>query len=420
MPRLNPVARLTRRHHERGAVATIVTFMLASGVILGFAALSVDIGSVMFERRQLQNAADASALALAKTCAEQPAECTRTAPVLDTFNAANNFKDNAGGFDPRFAGTGVCGENIPTLDSCASGLPNAATGTLTDCPALPSTLASDVPYVEVHTQTRESGGSTLLPTSFIQTLTGGSGGKTVGACARAAYGAPGATAASAPITFSMCEWRLNTASGASYYADGPAGNPGYGASPLPPWPSAATDPPTPGGEIIITLQGGPDSPDPCPNFNGHDVPGGFGYIESMGCDSTIQADGWIRVDTGNSTTCDLAPLLGTVIFLPVFDCTVDSHSHPGLTTLPADCDEGTGTNTWYHIAGWAKFYLSGYKTGGTTEHASLVSGTMPCTGGERCISGWFLEGVLRDAPVAGPPPGPGDPGFGTYAIQPVG
>ena len=229
---------------------------------------------------------------------------------------------------------------------------------------------------------------------------------------------------SAPITFSMCEWRLNTASGNSYYPFDPAGVPGYGAAPLPAWPSAATTPPTPGQEIIITLQGGPHSPLPCPNWNGHDVAGGFGYLEASGCNTTIGADSWIQIDTGNSTSCDLwRSTSGKVIYLPVFDCVMRSLSQPSgpPPNSPADvCNYGTGNNTYYHIAGWAKFYLSGYKTGGSQEMASLVSGNVPCTGGDRCISGWFLEGVLRDAPVAGPPPPPGSPGFGTYAIQPAG
>jgi hypothetical protein len=83
------------------------------------------------------------------------------------------------------------------------------------------------------------------------------------------------------------------------------------------------------------------------------------------------------------------------------------------------CASGAGSNTWYHISGWAKFYLSGYKTGGSTQAASLVSGSVPCTGGDRCISGWFLEGVLRDAPVAGPPTS-GQNQYGTFAVAAAG
>ena len=89
---------------------------------------------------------------------------------------------------------------------------------------------------------------------------------------------------------------------------------------------------------------------------------------------------------------------------------------------PADvCNYGTGSNTYYHIAGLGEVlpqWLQDRRIG--REMASPASGIVPCSGGDRCISGWFLEGVLRDAPVAGPPPPPGSPGFGTYAIQPAG
>ena len=420
MQRMNIMLRLSQRS-ERGAVATIVAMLLGFGVVLGFAAVSIDVGSLMWERRQVQNGADAAALAMAKTCAVDPAKCVAGGadqPQLDALNN-NNAMDLAGGFDSTSYPSGLCGR-ANSLPGCAG-----STGALTDCPQLPASVAANpnVPYVEAHTQTKAANGTSILPTWLIKTLAGGSTGETVRACARAAYGAPGPTALSAPITFSMCEWRLNTSSGNSYYPFDPAGVPGYGPSPLPAWPSAATTPPTPGQEIIITLQGGPHSPLPCPNWNGHDVAGGFGYLEASGCNATIGADSWIQIDTGNSTSCDLAQFVGKVIYLPVFDCVMRSLSQPSgpPPNSPADvCNYGTGNNTYYHIAGWAKFYLSGYKTGGSQEMASLVSGNVPCTGGDRCISGWFLEGVLRDAPVTGPPPPPGSPGFGTYAIQPAG
>ncbi len=404
------------RQAERGAAATIVAVLLGGGVVMGFAALSMDVGNLMWERRQLQNGADASALAMARNCAIDPTKCVASSALnganLATLNDAN-AKDTQNGFDPVYV-NGLCGR-ANLLPACSAG----NTADLKACPALPASMAANanIPYVEVHTQTRRAGAS-ILPTWLFKTLTGGSTGTTVKACARAAYGQPGTTVASAPITFSMCEWRQNTASGLSYVTNDPAGVPGYGAAPLPPWPAAATTPATPGREIIITLQGGPHSPSPCYNWQGHDVPGGFGYLTANGCNATVQQDNWIKVDTGNSSPCDLAPFVGRVIYLPVFDCTINSGSTPSGPP-PAVCNAGNGANTWYHISGWAKFYLSGYKTGGSQQAASLVSGNVPCNGGDRCISGWFLEGVLRDAPVAGPAT-PGSPNYGGYAVQPAG
>ena len=57
------------RAPERGAIAMMVTVLLASGVLLGCAALSVDVGNLSAERRQLQNGADAAALSAAQDCA---------------------------------------------------------------------------------------------------------------------------------------------------------------------------------------------------------------------------------------------------------------------------------------------------------------------------------------------------------------
>jgi len=53
--------RITR--NERGAVGTIIGVLLATGMVFGFLAISVDVGGLLWERRQLQNAADAAALA---------------------------------------------------------------------------------------------------------------------------------------------------------------------------------------------------------------------------------------------------------------------------------------------------------------------------------------------------------------------
>ncbi len=53
-----------RLEDESGAVA--VTVALLTVVLLGFAAISIDIGANYAEKRQLQNGADAAALALAQ------------------------------------------------------------------------------------------------------------------------------------------------------------------------------------------------------------------------------------------------------------------------------------------------------------------------------------------------------------------
>lgn len=52
---------------ERGATSVIVVLLLVP-VLFGAAALSVDVGALMWERRQLQNGADAAVTAAAQLC----------------------------------------------------------------------------------------------------------------------------------------------------------------------------------------------------------------------------------------------------------------------------------------------------------------------------------------------------------------
>ena len=135
MQRMNLMIRLSTlsRSSERGAVATIVAMLLGFGVVLGFAAISIDVGSLMWERRQVQNGADATALALAKTCAIDPANCVAGGadqPLLNQLNNTNNTMDNAGGFDNSAYALGLCGRantlpGVCRLDRCADRLPPA-------------------------------------------------------------------------------------------------------------------------------------------------------------------------------------------------------------------------------------------------------------------------------------------------------
>lgn len=59
--------RLTRRQ-EPGATAVVVALVMV--VLFGFAAIAVDVGALWWDRKQLQNGADAGALAIAQACAK--------------------------------------------------------------------------------------------------------------------------------------------------------------------------------------------------------------------------------------------------------------------------------------------------------------------------------------------------------------
>ena len=70
---------------ERGATAVMVALLMVP--MLGFAAIAVDIAAVYSERVQLQNGADAAALAIGHDCAE--GACGDTQSTADDFTTAN-------------------------------------------------------------------------------------------------------------------------------------------------------------------------------------------------------------------------------------------------------------------------------------------------------------------------------------------
>ncbi|MCG2621614.1 Tad domain-containing protein [Arthrobacter sp. I2-34] len=74
---------------ERGSSAILVALLMT--VLLGFAALAVDVGAMYWEKAQLQNGADAAALAIAEDCANGSCGDTfGTAQALSNGNARDN------------------------------------------------------------------------------------------------------------------------------------------------------------------------------------------------------------------------------------------------------------------------------------------------------------------------------------------
>ncbi|WP_240615225.1 pilus assembly protein TadG-related protein [Arthrobacter ruber] len=74
---------------EHGAVSVLVALLMV--ILLGFAALAVDIGMVVSEKAQLQNGADAGALAIAQECARDldDIDCLPTAPIARSLANSN-------------------------------------------------------------------------------------------------------------------------------------------------------------------------------------------------------------------------------------------------------------------------------------------------------------------------------------------
>lgn len=79
--RLGEILKRNRRR-ERGATVVIVTISMIS--LLGMAAVSVDYAIASEYKSQVQNGADAAALAMAKHCAVKSSKCNPTTGVAET------------------------------------------------------------------------------------------------------------------------------------------------------------------------------------------------------------------------------------------------------------------------------------------------------------------------------------------------
>ncbi|MFO7690442.1 MAG: Tad domain-containing protein [Cryobacterium sp.] len=94
--------RITARWgEEHGASAVLVAILMVP--LLGFAAIALDVGALYVERGQLQNGADAAALAIAQGCAEDGV-CTAAAtePTAAAFADANANDGAANVLIPEF------------------------------------------------------------------------------------------------------------------------------------------------------------------------------------------------------------------------------------------------------------------------------------------------------------------------------
>lgn len=102
MRRLTRDTRSRRQHHgERGAISVLVAILTVT--LLGFVAIAVDVGVIYSERAQLQNGADAAAIAIAQKCGANLSDplCSTTSTLaaslanqnaLDGMSNVNNIQ----------------------------------------------------------------------------------------------------------------------------------------------------------------------------------------------------------------------------------------------------------------------------------------------------------------------------------------
>ncbi|WP_176731582.1 pilus assembly protein TadG-related protein [Micromonospora rhizosphaerae] len=356
-------ARLGARE-DRGAVALTVGLLLGSGVLLGMAALVVDVGNLYAERGQLQNGADAGALKIGQICATDLAACSP---------AATDLQNVAESYATRNANDGAAAATVPV---CGRG------GALPQCPQWKDRLSDcvgpppeSVSYVEVHTSTRSDDGSTVLPPIFAQALVGGYEGAEVGACSRVAWGPP-TRATTLAMTISACDWNRYTGNGGGL-------------------PSVEQSFPVYDETASTT----------CAPFSGSGGgPGGFRFFKDADddCRTSLALGDGRRVSTGDSrpTDCRSQPLSDLVaakrpILVPVFGAI-----------------SGGGGNAEYTVSGFAAFVVTGWHLPGLEVPSAKRSACDD--GASSCVFGYFIKTVVPGGGAIG------GPDLGARVVAPIG
>ncbi len=374
--------RRLRAARDRGAVTALVAILFSTGVIIAMLALVVDVGSMMWERRQLQNGADAATLALAQDCASKRATCDPATPGLKQLADAN-AADGFGGIQRVCAvGTFVGADKFT---GCT-----ATTGALTDC--LPTPAGATGPYVEVRTRTSTNSADTgtILKPFFAQAM--GWDGATIAACSRVGWSG-GHPATVLPVVQAQCAWDDATTKGTDFPAAPPYALTGSGVPRLNPVPRVpvASKYVT---KILLHKSGSLDGTAKCgAKGPGLFTPGNFGWLDPIdknsGCSADLATDkGTITADgkpgAAASKGCkDLLPsLIGTVVYIPIF------------TSV-----DGKGSNTTYAVDGVSAFYLAGYSFPSTDEDGfeptdPSGTSTQSCAKKEDCLWGWFVSPVI--------------------------
>ncbi|MFC9695099.1 TadE/TadG family type IV pilus assembly protein [Kribbella sp. NPDC056951] len=347
---------------DRGAFGVLVASLLGTGVLLGMGALVIDVGTLYQERAELQNGADAGSLAVAKSCVVGPSCTPGTAGTYANLNAKDGVS----------AVTLVCGRDLK------GGLPGCpgSSGTILDCPTAP---ASGTNYVDVHTATRTTGGSSLLPPVFSRAIAGNSSyqGSTVLACARAMWGPALQSTKSLAMTLSLCAWTQATGG----------------------------TPPTFGTNVRIFVRDAPSAP----TCAGLSRPGEFGWLAESGpctADIDLTAGGYVggndpgkNISQACQDTLTSYRASGAPIFIPIFDTTT-----------------GSGSGATYHLIGLAAFVLTGYANMNPLKDVFPAGfSKADCPNGKTtpsCIFGHFTQALVPVTTTIG-----GGTYFGATAIK---
>ncbi|WP_457974136.1 pilus assembly protein TadG-related protein [Arthrobacter sp. D1-17] len=338
MRRLKETPRLPE--NERGAAGVLVAVTML--VLIGAGALAVDVGQIYAERAQLQNAADAGALAVVEACYETPCSQGDAESIAESLANANSNDGES---------------SVAEVDM---------------------TVAN---HVTVRTTT-QSGGNSFLTKMFASALDAPA--VTVGAHATATFRYPPTGVSVLPLVFATCEFvedgqphKILTHSGS-----------GGGPSPDKESPAKESDDKGKGKAKDDSSGSGPKNPADCNSTNpsGQIVPGGFAWLNpnrDVECEVRATVGQWSDGSEGLAipTECkdlfdpDATPSLkDQTVALPVYAYTCE-----GM----AKC---TGSHTKYMIEKWAGFKIERWNFPGHSYDPS--PGVF--AGGETGLYGTFV------------------------------
>jgi hypothetical protein len=348
---------MRRLNDQDGAVAITVAILLV--VLLGIGAFVLDIGNLYWERRQLQNAADAAAMAAAQ---ELVLGGTHDAAYSVARQYAN--ANNSRGAYVHHSDFEVLPDRVRVT---------AQTGTYDDPGVLTSILAGVLNVANYSTQA----------TAAVQMDSNVGGGKTI------------------PIAICEDNWKHWTNGGATL----PSGPPPHIISfavPEPHWDPVNKDCGNPGASENETYAGG------------------FAFLERIGgdgpdkCYASTTADGKAPGEPGNnlvaSSTCSAQDVVNLLIDVIDNDETVLIPIFYGY--------EGQGSKGQFKIMGYGGFKLEGFKilsSGGGLSPDRYPSGVnwnaVGCNNPKSCLMGYYTHFVALGDAVSG-----GDDDYGARVL----